>query len=135
MIEREAEHFEFNEAFFPVEEQPIYCDVRGRHRVIPGYKAIIDEERGNTLSVVSDKYNLVYNADAYKMADYVIKVIFEGKTLQDFDCYNILMPQTRGHCRMDLILPNNFNHLFGKKNESWTPFVRIKINLRQLNIY
>lgn len=125
MIVREAEHFEFNEAFFPVGEQPIYCDVRGRHRVIPGYKAIIDEERGNTLSVVSDKYKLVYNADAFKMADYVIRVIFEGKTLQDFYCYNMLMPQTRGHCRMDLILPNNFNRLFGKKNESWTPFVRI----------
>ena len=44
------------------------------------------------------------------------------QTLEDFECYNILMPKSKGSCRIDLIIPNNFNKLFGNKDESWTPF-------------
>ena len=126
MITREAKSYNLNEAFFPVEEQPIsWGEFMGRGTKIPGYKAIVDRETGRTLSVVSSKYRLVHNREAYEIADYVVRAIFEGKTLQDFQCYNILMPKTKGSCRIDLTIPNNFNQLFGNEKESWTPFVRI----------
>jgi hypothetical protein len=35
------------------------------------------------------------------------------------------MPQTKGSCSIDLILPNKYNQLFGDEKESWVPFVRI----------
>ena len=126
MIKREAKCRDLNEVFFPVEEQPIsWGNFMGSSIRIPGYKAIIDRETKRTLSVVSSKYRLVSNLEAYSIADYVVQTVFEGKTLEDFECYNILMPKSKGSCRIDLIIPNNFNKLFGNKDESWTPFVRI----------
>lgn len=126
MITRTPKICDLNEVFFPVEEQPIsWGEFMGTGIRIPGYKAIVEKNTRRTLSVVSSKYRLVHNREAYEIADYVVKEIFEGKTLQDFQCYNILMPKTKGSCRIDLIIPNNFNTLFGNNQESWTPFVRI----------
>ena len=127
MITRQNTGYDLNKAFFPVEERPIsWDDYKSRRtRIIPGYKAIVDLDTGRTLSVVSSKYRLVLNQEAYKIADYVVRAIFNGKTLKDFQCFNILMPKTKGSCRIDLIIPNNFNQLFGSEKESWTPFVRI----------
>lgn len=122
MIKREKEFKNLDQAFFPVEEQPVFTL---EHRRIPGYKSIVDQEAGRVISVVSEQYNLIRNYDAYRMAEYVVEEAFDGKTLQDFKCRNILMPQSKGSCRIDLILPNNFSTLFGSSRESWTPFVRI----------
>lgn len=126
MIIREAKIYNLHDAFFPVSEEPIsWSEFMGQSRRIPGYKAIVDKSTGKTLSVVSSRYRLVLNQEAYEMADYVVQAIFEGKTLKDFECFNILMPKSKGSCRIDLIIPNNFNVLFGNKTESYTPFVRI----------
>ena len=125
-MERTAKSIDINKAFFPVEEMPISFNNRaGYQRPISGYKAIVERDTGRVLSVVSSKYRLVLNREAYELADYVVRAIFEGKTLADFECFNILMPKTKGSCRIDLIIPNNFNRLFGAERESWTPFVRI----------
>lgn len=126
MITREANFQDLRKVFFPVEEQPISRDnFMGKEQYIPGYKAIVDIERNRTLSVVSDRYRLVHNHEAYQLADYVIKAVFNNKTIKDFECLNIYMPSSRASCRIDLVNNNNFNKLFGYNTESWTPFVRI----------
>ena len=126
MIRRERQQFDLEEAFFPVVEEPVNVEVfMGQSKRIPGYKAIVEQKTGKVFSVVSSKYQLLLNREAYELADIIIQAVFEGKKLCDFECVNILMPQTKGSCRIDLILPNYFNQLFGKKSESWTPFVRI----------
>lgn len=126
MITRNAKKFNLDEVFFPVVEQPVrWFGNDGVGKSIPGYKAIVDRNTGRTLSVVSSKYRLVTNYEAFRVADYVVREVFEGKALSDFDCYNVLMPQSKGSCRIDLIIPNNFNKLFGNDKESWIPFVRI----------
>lgn len=127
MIQRTVKYPDLSEAFFPVEEQPICLDgfMGQGNRRIYGYKALVDKSTGKTISVVSQKYRLVLNEEAFKLADYVIREIFDGKTLNDFKCYNIHMPQTKGSCRIDLIIPNKYNQLFGDEKESWVPFVRI----------
>ena len=122
MVTRKEVNHNLNKALFPVEERPIFTEERKK---IPGYKAIVEKVTGRPLSVVSEHYRLVRNKEAYDLADYVVKEIFEGKTLKDFVCYNIYMPQSMASCRIDLIIPNNFNNLFGNVRESWTPFVRI----------
>ena len=126
MISRERQQVDLEEAFFPVVEEPINVDVfMGRPKRIHGYKALVEQETGRVISVVSSKYRLLLNREAYEFADIIIQAVFEGKRLCDFECFNILMPKTKGSCRIDLILPNDFNKLFGKESESWTPFVRI----------
>ena len=126
MIRRERQQFDLEEAFFPVVEEPVNVEVfMGQPKRIPGYKALVEQKTGKVFSVVSSKYRLLLNREAYELADIIIQAVFVGKRLCEFECVNILMPKTKGSCRIDLILPNYFNQLFGKKNESWTPFVRI----------
>ena len=126
MISRERQQIDLEQAFFPVIEEPINVDVfMGRPKRIPGYKALVEQETGRVISVVSSKYRLLLNREAYELADIIIQAVFEGKRLYDFECFNILMPKTKGSCRIDLILPNDFNELFGDESESWTPFIRI----------
>ncbi|MBO4721718.1 MAG: DUF932 domain-containing protein [Muribaculaceae bacterium] len=126
MMTRTSHNCDLGQAFFPVKEIPIFLEGFGVSRKpIPGYKAIVEMESGKALSVVSSNYRLIRNEEAYKIADIVVRSIFEGKTLRDFSCYNIHMPKTKGSCRIDLIIENHFNQLFGNPSESWTPFVRI----------
>lgn len=126
MIIRDATIHDLSEVFFPVDEEPISLYIPDKKPVsIPGYKAIMDIERGRVLSVVSNKYRLVLNREAYEIADYLVHAVFGNKSIYEFECFNVYMPITRGSCRVDLIIRNNFNKLFGDDKESWTPFLRI----------
>ena len=126
MIERSAPQITMDEVFFPVIEEPVYMEVsKGKMKKVSGYKAIVKRDTGSVFSVVSDNYRLIDNREAYEMADFVVRELFEGKRLDDFSIFNVLMPKTQSSCRLDLILPNNFNTLFGLESESYTPFVRI----------
>ena len=126
MITRERPSSVLRDPFFPVERQSIFLeDVRCPYRKIDGYKAIVDKTTGCTLSVVSNKYRLILNKEAYEWADHVIKGIFIGKTLKDFEFFNILMPKSKASCKIDLIIPNHFYVLFENPNESFIPFLRI----------
>ena len=76
-------------------------------------------------SVVSSQYNLVTNREAYEIANFIVQRIFEGMTLQQFECYNVYMPQSKGSCRIDLIIPFSYNNPFADRKDTWTPFLRI----------
>lgn len=126
MITREWKGANLNEAFFPVTMASVsWSDNEGNFHKISGQYAIIDFSTKKTFSVVSDRYHLILNKEAYDFADAIIRGVFEGFTLSDFECFNIYMPKTRGSCRIDLIIPHNFNNPFGDPRENWTPFVRI----------
>jgi hypothetical protein len=114
-----------NAAFFGIMEKKLFLEMGDKKVNVPGYKAIIDKERNKLLSVVSSNYRLITNKEAYDLADYVVKEIFDGKCLKDFQCHNLIMPSTRSSCRIDLTMPNDFYNLFGNASESYMPFVRI----------
>ena len=114
------------QAFFPVEVRPAFwMDDRDRHHYIPGQKVLVDAERGNPLAVVSERYHLITNEEAYRMADVIVRGVFNDRTLSNFECYNVMMPSTRSSCRMDFIIPQNQFSAFGDRKESYTPFLRI----------
>lgn len=126
MTVRERPSCILKDPFFPVERQPIFLKgEKSPFRKVDGYKAIVDKTTGCTLSVVSSKYRLILNEEAYEWADHVIKGIFTGKTLKDFEFFNILMPKSKASCKIDLIIPNQFYFLFDNSNESFIPFLRI----------
>lgn len=126
MITRTWQRKDISDAMFPVIEQDIcLATPYGRSTKIPGYHAIVDAERGKTLSVVTDNYKLILNEEAYKLADLIIRGVFTDRTIHDFECYNVRISRSRGSCIIDLIIPNNFAEVFGNPDESWTPFLRI----------
>ena len=113
-------------AFFPVTVRPAFwMDARDKQHYIPGQKVLVDAERDYPLAVVSERYHLITNEEAYRMADVIVRGVFGGYTLGDFQCYNIMMPSTRSSCRMDFIIPHNQFSAFGDRRESYTPFLRI----------
>ena len=126
MITRHWYQKNLQDAMFPVERKPVFWDDKnGRQFEIKGHYAIIDTERNHTLSVVTDKYRLITNKEAYRLADLIIQGVFEGRTISDFICFNVRLSKTRGSCVIDLIIPHNYLQPFGDVNESWTPFLRI----------
>lgn len=125
MVERKWTPANLQEAFFEVSIQPVYWfDGFWKHE-IHGQKAIVDESTGNALSVVSNKYNVITNKMAYELCSHIISHIFSNVQLGDFQCFNILMPKTKGSCRIDLIIPQTYHSPFGDHRENWTPFIRI----------
>ena len=123
MITRNWEKKDISIAMYPVAQQPV-CRQRDGKR-IPGYYEIIDVERDNTLAVVTDRYQLIRNEEAFDLADLIIRGVFPNHSIHDFVCYNVRVSRSRGSCIIDLIIPNNFKDVFGTGNESWTPFLRI----------
>jgi len=124
MIKRDWKSHDIGEAFFPIRKERMqWIDKQGKPHIVNNQWALVDD-RGRTLSIVSDKYKLITNEDAYYWADFVIRGVFADCTLSDFECFNVYMPTTRGSCRIDLIIPNSFKDPFGNK-DSWIPFIRI----------
>lgn len=103
-IERKYVRANVENLFFPVVEKPVcYTDESsGKLYTIPKHKALVDDERGTVLSVVSDRYRLVDNRKAFEMVRPIADSFFGGKGLDDFECFNLLMPKTRASCRIDL---------------------------------
>ena len=126
MITRTWKQKNLGEAMFPIAAYPVSWNAPygGSHPIHNQY-AIVDVERSNTLAVVSNRYKVISNKEAYELAELIIKGVFGNYTLKDFVCHNVRVSQSRGSCIIDLIIPNNFAQVFGNENESWTPFLRI----------
>lgn len=128
MIQRQwnRKGLSLQDAFFETGLEPIFwVDEANRIRKFAGQKAIINRTTGKAISLVSSQYNFVRNREAYEIADFIVRRVFEGKTLQDFQCYNVYMPQSKASCRIDLIIPYSKDNPFADKKDSWTPFIRI----------
>lgn len=126
MVKREWTPVDMNDAFFPVSEERVYWsdNYNNQHR-IKDFVALVDE-RGNTLSVVTKGYNLVTNVEAYHWADYIIKGVFDKLKLEDFECFKLYMPASRGSMYMDLFVPYRFNQPFPDIDDAYVPFIRIE---------
>lgn len=125
-IERTYQKRDVHDAFFPVVEAPLKYVFGGEVRDVAGYKAIVDITRKRALSTVSSHYTLVTNADVYDLLGPVAKGFFGGKGMEDFECFNLHMPQSRASCRIDLTRANPSAHLFhAAGGDPWTAFIRI----------
>lgn len=117
---------DLSEAFFPVEMRPVFMPspkLAQGHLPLDRHFAVVDVERDHAFSVVTDEYQLVTNQEAYQGAAEVMKKVFHVTTLGDLECLNIVMPQTRSFCHIDLIHRKADFAPF--ENDSWTAFLRI----------
>jgi hypothetical protein len=113
-------------AFFPVELRPLYMpdgEALNSYHPLQRHFAVVDVERQNPLSVVTDDYELVTNKQAVAMAADVMKKVFLTTQIDDMACLNIIMPKTRSFCHIDLIHKTaDFSPWVG---DEWTAFLRI----------
>lgn len=114
------------DAFFPVELRPTFTqfdDLHGGYTKLPRHHAVIDMERSNVLSVVSDDYKLVTNREAYAQAGDIMKLVFNVTTIDDLQFLNVQMPKSRSYCHIDLIQKGKKFSPF--ERDEWSAFIRI----------
>lgn len=125
-VKREWTPADLKKAFFPVKERPAFwMDGDMKYHGIPGQKVLVDADRNHPLAVVSEHYQVITNEEAYRGGDVIVRGVFNGRQLGNFECYNVMMPSTRSSCRMDFIIPQSRFSAFGDQRESYTPFLRI----------
>jgi len=114
------------DAFFSVEMRPLYMP-KGKifeaYQQLPRHFAVVDVEREHALAVVTDDYELVTNQQAFKMAEEVMKRVFQTTQLGDMGCLNITMPKTRSFCHIDLI--HKTADFSPWEADKWVAFLRI----------
>ena len=88
---------------FPVRKVDLYAETEtGRRDRIPGKKAVINTDSRKVLSVVSDRYRVLPNREALKLAYRCCVTAFPNTAHADWRVFSIEAPQTGGHCRIDL---------------------------------
>ena len=116
---------DINKAFFNVDLADLQVNIGYAWQKVKDYRAVVNIDEGYVISVVTNNYHLVTNRQAYDIANHVVREMFTGASINDFECFNVVMPQSKGSCRIDLIMPSSKESPFGDKSDPWTPFVRI----------
>lgn len=128
-----ARNTNISEILFPVECKPVYLE--NQRNPIHGFKAItgITPERGEvTFSVVSNNYELISNADALEMGKTIHKKLFPDATSNSFEIFNIISPDTKSFCQIDIIDKNYALNIWEK--EVYLPFIRIQNSYNRTRI-
>lgn len=112
---------------FPVETQEVYLRSGDKQnhgfKEVEGYRAVVDVEKSYVFSIVSPKYRLVTNQDAFNLGKDCFRQVFSDQTLQGLDVFNIIQPSTRSFCHIDLFHRSRF--LDDVQVGGWLPFLRI----------
>ncbi len=100
-----------------------FSDVVVEGRPVAGHRAIVDQERGRVFAVVSRDYRLVTNEEALAAGRRCFRRLLGiEKEPDNLKVFNILMPESRAHCRIDLIREGD-KILFGA--EEYLAFLRV----------
>ena len=120
-----ARNTNINEILFPVACKSVY--LKNQQNPIPGFKAItgtIQEKGEVTFSVVSNNYELITNEHALEMGRNIHKKLFPNATTNSFEVFNVIFPDTKSFCQIDIIDKNYALNIWEK--EVYLPFVRIQ---------
>jgi hypothetical protein len=85
-IERKYSKENIQQLFFPVVERLLayYDSSLSNYLSVPKHKALVDAEKGTVLSVVSSRYKVVTNEEAYKIVRPVASAFLGGNGLKSF---------------------------------------------------
>jgi hypothetical protein len=110
--------------FFPVREQEV--SLTSQSFPIKGYKAIIGifpNDQENVLAIVSSRYKLITNRQAYDIGKEIHQGVFEDAKAENFEVFNIMASETKSFCHIDIIDKNYKLNIW--KKEVYVPFIRI----------
>jgi len=128
-----ARNTNINEILFPVECKPVYLE--NQRNPIHGFKAItaaIPEKGEVTFSIVSNNYELITNSDALEMGHTIHKKLFPNATTNSFEVFNVIAPDTKSFCQIDIIDKNYALNIWEK--ELYLPFIRIQNSYNRTRI-
>lgn len=125
---------------FPVNEVDVYVGTEqlGFDR-IPGKKALINVDTGRVLSVVSDRYRVLPNNTALKLAQKCCTSAFPNTVPSDWEVFGVEAPLTGGHCRLDL---KHCGEITGydwsfssDEQKKFGPFIRVSNSYNRTSVF
>ncbi|MEI7676457.1 MAG: DUF932 domain-containing protein [Bacteroidales bacterium] len=128
-----ARNTNISEILFPVECKPVFLE--NQRKPLSGFKAItasIPEKGEVTFSVVSNSYELITNVDALEMGKTIHKKLFPDATSNSFEVFNVISPDTKSFCQIDIIDKNYALNIWEK--EVYLPFIRIQNSYNRTRI-
>lgn len=118
--------------FFPVELCPaLYVvDIEDENgmltketREATRHRAVVDVERKNVFSMVTEDYKLVTNEEALTLGRECFRTVFEQVDVKEMELFNTIMPEKRSFCHMDLVHPGASYDYYD--DDPWTPYLRV----------
>ncbi len=120
---------QINDVLFDVELQDVYSNLRlpetGTNYAVgtPYYKAVVNQENGQILSVVGSSYRLIPNKVALEMGKELFCRIYPHVKKDDLIPYKVVAPESKASAHIDLIHKDvNFKVW---EQETWLPFLRV----------
>ncbi len=111
------------EILAPVEVRRLLCpDGAGGMLPVTSHRAIVERDSGRPLGVVGAGYRLVTNEEALGYGRDCAAQLF-GATAADMEVFNVLAPETRSFCHIDLVHRAHEVRILEK--EVYLPFVRV----------
>lgn len=89
------------------------------------YIAVVNEESGEVVSVVSNKYKLLKNSEALNIAKMVFSKLFPSVEPDEFVPFKVIAPSTKASCHIDLIHKDVKLSEINWEQDTWYPFLRM----------
>lgn len=119
-----------DELLFPVGLADIFIEGKLNHASLQDvripverYKAVINQENGEVLSVVTNNYMLISNEEAIELGKECYKKVFNIDDTEKFEIFNIIAPSTKSFCHIDII-HKGYEVNIGKQ-EVYLPYMRV----------
>jgi hypothetical protein len=120
---------QLNDVLFEVKLQDVYSNfqipkTQTKYAVgSPYYKAVVNQENGQILSVVGSSYRLIPNKVALEMGRELFCRIYPHVKENDLIPYKVVAPESKASAHIDLIHKDvNFKVW---EQETWMPFLRV----------
>jgi hypothetical protein len=117
------------DVLFDAKLQPVYSSFRFPDELFtqsvdaPHYRAVVNQNTGKIVSIVSANYKLITNKEALEMGKDVFTQLYPNLKKDDLIPYKIVAPSTLSSAHIDLVHKNvNFNVW---QQETWLPFLRV----------
>lgn len=128
-IDYESPTHQLNEILFDVRLQDVYSNSQLPDTLFkqpistPYYKAIVNQQNGQILSVVGRNYRLIPNKVALEMGKELFLQLYPGIKVNKLIPYKVVAPASKASAHIDLIHKDvNFDVW---EQETWLPFLRV----------
>lgn len=90
---------------------------------LPKYRAVVNKENGEILSVVTTSYKLVTNEEAVALAEQAFKAVFSATDTNEMTVFNVRQSSRKTICQVDLVHRNY--RVAVLQDDIWVPFLRV----------
>ncbi|WP_395143704.1 DUF932 domain-containing protein [Armatimonas sp.] len=122
-LELDSHNPSLENVLFPVSLEDVFAQLANNVTLDTFHKAVVDIERKRVMTVVTDRYKLITNAEAIQRGENIFREVFSQPTIEAMELYNVITPSTRTFCHVDYTL-KGYTFSF-ESNDKWLPFLRV----------